>query len=452
MDININEVIVNPGAERTILSNCINNSDIVIECQTEGLLPKNFGIEANKIIYSAIVYLFTRNANIDPISIQNVIKDDKARKVIEDIGGLEYIILLQESPITTNTKLFIDQIMQCYIRRRIYITCSELQDYVLNNAQQTQDELLGHVQEQTTQLVLESTKVNEAYKFGDKLGERLQEKADNPNEVPGLPSGFDKFDKATKGGQSGDLFIFAAESKTGKSVMLMNIASHQAIELGIPVLYIDSEQGNEEEEFRLLSIVSQIPEDELTTGLFMEDTGYGTAKDKVARIQEAQHKIKASQFFHVYMPDFTLEKINAITRKYYLKYGIQSLFFDYVDFNPTLLSQNKHLRDDMVLTNLTVGIKNLAKDLKIPAYSASQENRSGYGNTEKDAKNLGGSIGILQKATKLCFLRNKSEEELAMEGASKGNQKLLLKYQRHGPRDMSFNMFFDKKKITMHEV
>jgi len=445
------EIISNPGAERTILANCLNNPNTIIQCEAEGLMPKHFGIKANVIIYTAIVYLFTQNATIDPVSIQNVIRDPKAQKTLEDIGGLEYLMLLQQSPQSQNINMFVQQVMQCYVRRMIYNTSAQLQKDVLNDEQSTIEELLGKTQQSITQITLETTKVAEAYKMGDKIDERLQEKANNPNEVPGLPTGWVTLDKLTKGGQPGDLIIVCAESKTGKSVTLMNWAKYAAIDLGQPILYIDAEQSDEEEEFRLLSIVSQIPEDELTTGLFMRDTGYGTAKEKIERIKKAKTLIKNSKFYHVSMPEFTLEKIQAITRQFYLKHGIVALYFDYIDFNPTLLAQNKHMRDDMILTNLAVGLKNLGHDLGIPVFTAAQENRTGYGATEKDAKNIGGSIGILQKATKLLFLRNKNEEELALQGANRGNQKLLLKYQRHGEMGKEIDIFFDRIRITQHE-
>ena len=65
--------------------------------------------------------------------------------------------------------------------------------------------------------------------MGDKLGERLQARAEQPEEVPGLPTGWAKFDKATRGGQAGDLIIVNAESKTGKSVTLLNWATYQSV-------------------------------------------------------------------------------------------------------------------------------------------------------------------------------------------------------------------------------
>jgi replicative DNA helicase len=451
--LNIKEIISNPGAERVVLANCINNPNLIIECEAQGLYPKHFAVEANNIIYNAIVFLFSNNAKIDAISILNVIKDEKAKQVIENIGGIEYLMLLQQSPTTSNLAMFCQEIIACSVRRSLYDTFDELQNYLLETNATDTDQIFSTANQKLTELSLNSQKKLDVYKMGDSLENRLDDITNNVTDVPGLPSGWPKLDRITKGGQPGDLVIVCAESKTGKSVTLLNWAKSIAIDHSLPILWIDSEQTQAEQENRLVSNISQIPEDEIVTGLYTQDTANGTAKEKIARMKCAIDILKQSQFYHVYMPDFTLEKIQALTRQFHLKHGIVALFFDYINLNPTLLSQNKHLRDDIILTNLAIGLKDIAGILQIPVYTANQENRSGYGSTEKDARNIGGSIGVLQKATKLFFLRNKTEAELAMDGASRGNQKLLIKYQRHGESgDVELDIMYNKPVLTQYEV
>lgn len=451
--LDIKEIITNPGAERVILSNCIATPNTLIECEAIGLYPKHFAVEANSIIYNSIMYLFSNNMKIDALSILNIVKDDKAKQTIEAIGGLEYLMLLQQSPTTSNITMFCQEVISCSIRRSLYKTCDDLQKYVIETNTTDTDMIFGTINKKITELSLNSHKKIDVYKMGDELESRLDSIANNVTEVPGLPTGWKKFDRITKGGQPGDLIIVCAESKTGKSIILLNWAKHISIDCGFPILWIDSEQVQHEQESRLVSNISQIPEDEIVTGMYTQDTANGTAKEKTYRMKCAVNILKQSQFYHVYMPDFTFEKIQAITRQFHLKYGIAAMFFDYINFNPTLMAQNRNLRDDMILTNLTIGLKDISGTLQIPVYTAAQENRTGYGATEKDAKNIGGSIGILQKATKLLFLRNKTEAELAMDGVSKGNQKLLIKYQRHGESgDVELNIFYDKCRLTQYEV
>jgi replicative DNA helicase len=302
-----------------------------------------------------------------------------------------------------------------------------------------------------TGIILEHTKANDVYKMGDKISERLQQRAEHPNELPGLEVGWRQFDRVTKGAKPGDFIVVCAESKTGKSVTLLNWAKFISIDCGLPILWIDTEQDEEEQELRLLSILSQIPEDEIDMGLFMIDTAYGNAKDKIERLQKAQKIMKDSKFFFTYMPDFTLEKVTALTRKFQLKHGIVALFFDYLKLNSTMGTSKSDLRSDEKLTFFASGLKEMGGILKLPVLTANNENRANWGSTEKDARSVGGSLGILQLATKLCFLRNMTDEELALNGG-RANQVLMIAYQRHGQSNVNVNVLFDKIRITQKEV
>jgi replicative DNA helicase len=313
------------------------------------------------------------------------------------------------------------------------------------------DNILGYVNQQVMDLTLKNSKIDDGYKMGSAFDERMKKYESNPTDVPGLSVGMPKFDRVTRGAIPGDLIIVVAESKTGKSVILLNWAKHIAIDLQLPILWIDSEQSNEEEELRLISNISQVPEDEIKTGLFTQDTAYGKAQDKILALNHAKYLLNNSNFHHIYMSDFTLDKIIAIARKFHLKYGIVALFFDYIKLNPNLIAQNKSMRTDLVLTTLTTGLKNIGGDLKIPVFTAAQENRTGYGNQTKDARNIGESLGILQLATKLCFLRNLSDEEIACSQIQ-ANQELYIAYQRHGLNQVKIPILYKRPTLTQIEA
>ncbi len=116
-----------------------------------------------------------------------------------------------------------------------------------------------------------------------------------------------------------------------------------------------------------------------------------------------------------------------------------------------MASKNNSLRSDEKLTFVASALKEMSGMLKIPVFTANNENRAAWGSTEKDAKSVGGSLGILQLATKLCFLRNKTEEELALN-PGKGNQKFHIAYQRHGQCPVELDIYFDKIRITQREI
>jgi len=113
----------------------------------------------------------------------------------------------------------------------------------------------------------------------------------------------------------------------------------------------------------------------------------------------------------------------------------------------------KNAAEWQMLGFITSGLKDLAGTLNLPIYSACQENRSNINSGKKDETNVGGSDRILQLASKLIFLVNKSDEDIIKEGVINGNQRLYISFQRNGESDVPpINVKFDRPRNTMYEV
>ena len=67
------------------------------------------------------------------------------------------------------------------------------------------------------------------------LLDRVQEMADNPNDITGVPTGFIDLDRMTSGPQAGDMVVLAARPSMGKTAFAVNIAEHVALNEGLPV-------------------------------------------------------------------------------------------------------------------------------------------------------------------------------------------------------------------------
>lgn len=135
-----------------------------------------------------------------------------------------------------------------------------------------------------------------------------------------------------------------------------------------------------------------------------------------------------------------------------MQFGIQALFFDYIKI-PSSQGNFKEVKEYQALGYFTSGLKDIAGMLKIPVYTAAQANRSELGSSSKDASNIGGSYRILQLSTKLLFLTNKTDEQIAKYGIQNGNQTLTIKYQRNGESDCDpIDIMFNKPVIYQEEV
>lgn len=441
--------------ERNILAICLQKPEKILEAKEE-IEGKMFLIEANRYIYYSIEYLFAKNQTPTPIAIIEVLKDKHAKKVVEDFGGLEYLTVLSEQNINEdNIKIFCEKLKQAYTKKELCEICEDSKEFLLSDKTEVMNptELISVVGEKITDLSAKMQQSSDIYKMGTSADEILELRAENPNSIPGLEIGWNKFDYYTNGGQPGDLIMVCARAKTGKSTLLTNWATKLSIYDQIPIVYFDTEMDARQQEDRILSILSEIPHKEIVSGMYVVDTENGRAKDKIERLKTAVTKLKEGNYFHIYMPNFTIEKVNAMAKKFKMQHNVQAIFFDYLKCPSSQLSGLRSIQEWQMLGYITSGLKDLAGTLSIPIYSACQENRSDVKGTDKDASNVGGSDRILQFASKLMFLVNKTDEEIMKEGELNGNQKIIIKYQRNGESDVPpINIKFDKARLTQKEV
>lgn len=428
----------------------------MIELKEMDVSGEMFLIEANRYIYYSIDYLFSKQQEPSPIAIMEVLKDKRAKKVLEDFGGIEYLTILAEQKVNENNlNIFVEKLKQSYTRYKLCGICDTSKDFLLSDKTEVLNptEIINVVESKLTDLSNAVQQTKDIYKMGDDAEQILAQRAENPNSVPGLEVGWSKFDYYTNGGQPGDLIMICARAKTGKSTILTNWATKLSIEDKIPVLYFDTEMNSRQQEDRILAILSGVPNKEIVSGMYVLDTENGKATDKKRALHEAVQKLKEGNYYHVYLPAFTMDKVSAIAKKFKLQYGIQAIFFDYLKMPTSQIASLKNAAEWQMLGFITSGLKDLAGTLNLPIYSACQENRSNINSGKKDETNVGGSDRILQLASKLIFLVNKSDEDIIKEGAINGNQRLYISFQRNGESDVPpINVKFDRPRNTMYEV
>lgn len=455
---NWREELKTVGSERALLTLCLNNNDLIVECEEKGISPEHFTTDGNRYIYMAMKYLYEINQIPEPLALLEVIADNKAKDSIKALGGLDYLTALMSAPaIDRNIEIYIKKLKQTLTRRQIASLSETVMERVLDESSKVLNpsELVGEVQKDVDELSMSANQIEEVYKMGTDLEERIKALGEHPMVVPGLETGFYQFDRYTGGAEPSDLIFICARSKTGKSVILTNWAKKIAIDDGLPVLYIDTEMPTPQVETRILSMVSGLPEKEqIKSGMFTVEDEYGTSEDKLARLKRSNEKINSGLLYHVYMPNFNIEKVTALARKYKMKHGIVAVFFDYLKMPQSNKGALKYAQEYQELGFMASALKDMAGVLEIPVFSAVQANRSERGATaeDMDESNVGGSDRILQLASKLCFLANKPEEEYALN-PSLGNQQLRIKFQRNGMCDCPpINIQFDHKIIRMSEV
>lgn len=446
------DIIKNPSAERNILNIVMKNNDNLVLCSAQDLYAEHFAVEANQILYSVICYL-TQNGvkHFDSNTIYSVITDANALEVMNGIGGRNYIDgLLEQATIEDNLKLNIDLVKECNTKRMIYALGKQIQEEVI----ETKDiqKTMADLQSKLLTLSLDTESKAEVYQFGDSAYERLKQRMDNPCDTFGYKIGWDNFDRITQGMGSNDLVVLVGPSKTGKSTWLLNVSDALSVKSGLKGLYIDTEMKDDEQEDRLVAIVSGVPFEEIRNGKFGQDTDYGLAEDKKQKVFDAIDLMKNTKMFHKYIPDFTIDKVSALIRKYKIQEDIDYVIFDYIKMPSSDVNSLSTAQEYQRLGYFTTCLKDMAGICGIPVITACQTNRNDLNTLDPDASSIGGSYRILQLATKCLFIRNKTLQELETENYRLGNQKLHIKYQRNGSGDEAIDVLFDRPKLRMCEA
>lgn len=404
----------------------------------------------------AIEYLFSKNQTPTPFAIMEVLQNRHAKDKIEEFGGIEYLTLLSESNIDEGTlDIFCEKIKQAYTRYELLKICSKTETFLFSDKTEVMNpaEIINTHEDEVMKLITNIQQISDVYKMGSDAVNVLKQRANNPNSVPGIEVGWTKFDYYTNGGMPGDLVMLCARAKTGKSATLTNWATNIGVTDKVPVLYFDTEMNKREQEDRILAILTGIPHKEIVSGMYAVDTEFGKSKDKYEKLNHAVQQLQEGEYYHVYIPSFSMEKVTALAHKFKMQHNIQAIFFDYLKFPSSQIASLKTIQEWQMLGYIASSLKDLAGKLEIPIYAGCQENRSDPKSQTKDERNVGGSDRILQLASKLIFLYNKSDEQIMKEGNLNGNQTLYIAYQRNGESNCPpINVQFDRSILKQKEI
>jgi replicative DNA helicase len=242
-------------------------------------------------------------------------------------------------------------------------------------------------------------------------------------ELTGVPTGFAALDKETGGLQPGDLFILAARPSMGKTALALNIARNAAVDYGKRVAIFSLEMTTRSLVLRLLSSEAEVDFSAFRSGLI--------ALEAHARLVAAAGSLANSQIFIDDTGAATVLEMRAKSRRLHAQHGLDMVIVDYLQ-----LAHGDHNTQsrEQEISEISRGLKGLAKELDIPVIALSQLNRGPE--TRKEDKrpmlaDLRESGAIEQDADLIGFIyrdvvynRETEYEDLA---------ELIIAKQRNGP-------------------
>ena len=257
------------------------------------------------------------------------------------------------------------------------------------------------------------------------LLDRVQEMADNPNDVTGVPTGFYDLDRMTSGFQAGDMIVLAARPSMGKTALAINIAEHVALNEGLPVAVFSMEMGAAQLAVRIVGSIGRIDQGHLRTGKLTDE--------EWPRLSEAIEKLRTISLHIDESAGLTSSELRANARRLSRQCGKLGLIVvDYLQLMSGSSGDNENRAT--VLGEISRGLKMLARELQCPVIALSQLNRSVEQRPDKRPmmSDLRESGAIEQDADIIMFIYR---DEYYTKDACKepGVAEVIIAKQRNGP-------------------
>lgn len=407
------EVLFNIEAEKSVLGALLLDKDAILKI-SETLKPKHFYHNAHVNIYQAILNLFQNREPADLITVQNELKNlDK----LDRSGGTSYLTdLLNSVPTATNIEAYAKIIRDTATRRFVKEAAARIADLAVTETDTA--ELLDKA-EQHLYAISQDTIKKDFVHIKDILAssfERLDKLSKDKGEIRGVPTGLKKLDKMLSGFQEGNLVILAARPSVGKSSLAFGISQHAAVHSKKAVAIFSLEMSFEMIVDRMLSYEGNIDNWKLSTG--------NLSAEDYERYGLAMGELSEAKLFIDDTPAITLLDMRTKARRLMLEHNIDLIVVDYLQLMRSPKSESRVQE----VSELSQGLKALARELKVPVIALSQLSRAVEqrgGDKKPQLSDLRDSGSIEQDADVVMFLWRLDDE-------NRHEHKLLIAKHRNG--------------------
>lgn len=379
-------------AEESVLGALLLDKDAIIQV-ADFLRPEHFYVESHRSLYEAMLVLYEARDPIDAITLTNQLKKQKA---FTRVGGSAMLAKIANAvPTAAHAKHYAKIVKNLYTKREIIHLSGELSEKSFDESQEATS--LLDIAEQRIFNLSRSHVAAQFISMKEVLVEsfdRIEELHKNQSGLRGVPTGFSDLDHLLSGLQDSNLLILAARPGTGKTAFALNIAQNAAVLYKKKVGFFSLEMSKEELVDRLLVSQADIDAWRLKTGRLTEDD--------FAKISHAMGVLAEAQIFVDDTPGLSINEIRTKARRLMMENEIDMFIVDYLQL------ARGYTRDNRVqeVGEISQGLKNLARELRVPVLSLAQLSRAveSRGVKEPQLSDLRESGAIEQDADVVMFL------------------------------------------------
>jgi replicative DNA helicase len=430
-------------AEQAVLGAMLLDADAVMRA-VEHVDDTMFYQEGHRRLFRAMYAITERGGVIDPLTLADELD---RRGDLSLSGGREYLaFLLDAVPTVANVEYHARIVKEKALLRRLIEVSTEIVSEAFEG-RTTASDLLDSAESRIFSLgqSKERTGFSRIKELLWPAMEKLELLAQREAAITGVPSGFHDLDQMTSGFQPADLVIVAARPSMGKTAFTLNIAQHAAITAKTGVAFFSLEMSKESLVQRMLASEALIDAQALRKG--------GRALDEsMPRLAQAAGILSHAPIFIDDTPGITLLEMRAKARRLKAEHDIGLIMVDYLQL--MIGPANSENRQQEV-SQISRGLKALAKELGVPVIALSQlsrapEQRTGDDKGRPQLSDLRESGAIEQDADVIMFIfrqevyAERDETGRLKDPTLEGKAEIIIGKQRNGPIG-SARLFFHKQ-------
>ena len=451
----------NIEAEQAVIGSILVSNDIYDEINTI-INSSKFYDPVHQKIFSAIENLIAKGMLANPITLKNYFENDKN---LDELQGHEYLVKITKFSTSSRQAIEYSKIVyDMYVRRELI----KISESTIENASNKIIDLSGeNIIEESEKLLFalaeRGTFKSSIIKFDQALNltiEMASKAYKNDEGIVGVPTGLRDLDDRLGGLHNSDLIIIAGRPSMGKTALATNIAFHAAKKLqekniNSSIAFFSLEMSSEQLSTRILAEQSRIKSNDIRRGKITEE--------QFDKFLETSKNIAELPLYIDETPAISIAALSNRARRIKRLYGLELVVVDYIQLMSATNFKEGRVQE---ISEITQGLKALAKELSVPVLALSQLSRAVEQRDEKKPQlsDLRESGSIEQDADVVMFvyreayyLERKEPRPATVEHAewqAKMNEvsnlaEIIIGKQRHGPTgnvSVEFESMFTKFK------
>jgi replicative DNA helicase len=419
-------------AEQSVLGGLMLNNDSWDQI-ADRVAGSDFYRKDHRVIFEAMSSIVNRQQPLDTLTLAETLKQQNKLDVA---GGEGYLFnLAKNTPSAANIKAYADIVRERSILRQLVGVSNKMVDDAFNPDGRTSQELLDLAEQKVFSIAEQWSRNDKAKSISTLFGNAVDYIAKLANnENIGLSTGFIDLDKEISGLRPADLIIIAGRPSMGKTSFAMNIVENVVIKHKKPTLIFSMEMSGESLAMRLLASLGLVEMRHILSGK-LED------KDMVSITQPISMLSDAPMFIDD-TPALSPAEIRSRARRVAREHGQLGLIVvDYLQLMQVPGSKENRTNE---MSEISRGMKALAKELNVPVIALSQLNRGveQRGDKRPMMADLRDSGAIEQDADLILFIYR--DEVYNPESPDKGTAEIIIAKQRNGPLGMARLTFLGK--------